>query len=374
MKAKESLIVYGTRPEAIKLAPIIWGMQADSRFEPTILVSGQQSDLLEEANQALNLIPDVDLKIMRPDQTLHWIHNRVFSGIAAFLENRRFDFMVVQGDTSTAMAAALAAFLQKIPVVHVEAGLRSHDLEAPYPEEANRRIIGQIASIHLAPTSIAKANLVNEGISEDKIHVTGNTVIDSLQHFLDRAPDKVPPALQSIDFSRKVVVVTTHRRENIGETIESIAAAVANLGREFEKTVDFAVIVHPNPAVKNMLERMLSGISSVKLLSPLAYPEMVYLLKHSKVILTDSGGLQEEASFLGKKLVILRAKTERVEAVISGNATLSGTNASQLTQTIRSAVLDEAAAPTPQSIFGDGQAADRILKILAATKALGPSV
>lgn len=365
MKTKKILISYGTRPEAIKFAPVIWEMISSSRFTPIVCVSGQHNELLESAHQSLGINPDFNLQIMKNDQSLEWIHSNVVSGVSALLEQGNYDYLLVQGDTSTAMASALAGYMQKIPVGHVEAGLRSGDNYDPYPEEGNRKIISQIADLHFAPTKTAMGNLVREGIDPGSIHVTGNTGIDTLRKVTEESEQNTPESLTAVDFSKKIITVTLHRRESFGVPLERIAKALRHVALELKSNVHLVVIVHLNPSVGRILNNTLDNIPEVSLITPLNYRDMVFLLDKSDIILTDSGGLQEEAAYLGKRVLVLREKTERVEGVETGGAILVGTEEAEITEQIRNALTDKPLPDNNRLIYGDGNAASRILNVLS---------
>ncbi|MDR6972528.1 non-hydrolyzing UDP-N-acetylglucosamine 2-epimerase [Leifsonia shinshuensis] len=361
--------VYGTRPEAIKMAPVVRALQQSPLFRPTVVLTGQHRDILDQVNTTFGVSADADLGIMTPRQTLHDITVRTMTGLQPLLDRHVPDAVLVQGDTTSAMAAALAAFERKIPVVHIEAGLRSGDLFDPFPEEANRRIIGQIASLNLAPTAHAKRNLLASGVPEARIAVTGNTVIDALHLMLDRAPAFGDPALtRALAGDAPLVLVTAHRRENHGEPMRRIGTAVRVLAARFPDHV-FVLPAHPNPAVREHLLAALGTAPNILVTAPVAFPEMVHLMDRATLILTDSGGVQEEAPALGSPVLVLRETTERPEAVLAGTSRLVGTHvetivdeaAVLLTDPVRHAAMAHAASP-----FGDGHAAARTVAALGA--------
>lgn len=361
--------VYGTRPEAIKMAPVVRALEESALFRPAVVLTGQHRHILDQVNATFGVRAEADLGIMTPRQTLHDITVRTMTGLQPLLDRHAPAAVLVQGDTTSAMAAALAAFERKIPVVHVEAGLRSGDLFDPFPEEANRRIIGQIASLNLAPTAHARRNLLASGVPEHRIAVTGNTVIDALHLMLDRSPrfeDRVLGAALAGD--APLVLVTAHRRENHGEPMRRIGTAVRVLAARFPDHV-FVLPAHPNPAVREHLVAELGAAPNIVVTSPVAFPEMVHLMDRASVILTDSGGVQEEAPALGTPVLVLRETTERPEAVLAGTSRLIGTRVETIVEEAALLLTDpvrHAAMARPASPFGDGRAADRTVAALAA--------
>lgn len=367
MKARV-MAIYGTRPEAIKLAPVIREFQG-SHVEPIIAVTGQHREMLDQVNELFGIVPDHDLNVIQPRQTLTELTGAVLRGLDTLIQTVRPELVVVQGDTTSAMAGALAAFYQRVPVVHLEAGLRSHNLALPFPEEANRKVIGQIAALHLAPTAESKANLLVEGVRNDSIAVTGNTVIDALLE-TKRAPFKGFTDRQLahvVNSGRRILLVTTHRRENLGAGMRSIGTAIARLSQKLAD-VQIVLPLHRNPTVRESLLPLLEGHPNVLLTEPVQYQEFVQLMDASHVILTDSGGVQEEAPALGKPVLVMRDTTERPEAVAAGVARLVGTDPGR----IEAAVLDlfeneESYCAMSRSInpYGDGLAAKRSVAAIA---------
>lgn len=362
------MTVYGTRPEAIKVAPVITALETDDRFDSLTVVTGQHREMLDQVNDVFGIVPDHDLDIMSHGQTLGQIFARVMSRLDPILEARRPDAVIVQGDTSTSTAAALAAFYRQIPVVHLEAGLRSGDILSPFPEEANRKITSQIASLHLAPTLRSLANLVAEGVQLENIVVTGNTVIDALYLAVERRTAFADAALAGVAASgRRIVLVTTHRRENWGDAMEGVGRALARLARRFPD-VEIVLPVHRNPVVRDAVLPHLAGLGNVTVTEPLGYGEFTHLLSLSTLVLTDSGGLQEEAPSLGKPVLVMRDNTERPEAVEAGTARLIGTAEERIVAEVHRLLTNDAAyAAMAQAInpYGDGRSAGRVLDATA---------
>ncbi|GAA4692306.1 UDP-N-acetylglucosamine 2-epimerase (non-hydrolyzing) [Promicromonospora umidemergens] len=362
------MTVYGTRPEAIKVAPVVAALEADDRFDSLTVVTGQHREMLDQVNDVFGIVPDHDLDIMSHGQTLGQIFARVMTRLDPILKARRPDAVIVQGDTSTSTAAALAAFYQQIPVIHLEAGLRSGDIMSPFPEEANRKITSQIAALHLAPTLRSLANLVAEGVPLDDIVVTGNTVIDALYLAVERRTVFTDPALARVAASgRRVVLVTTHRRENWGDAMEGVGRALARIARRFPDS-EVVLPVHRNPVVRDAVLPHLEGLPNVTVTEPLGYGEFTHLLSLSTVVLTDSGGLQEEAPSLGKPVLVMRDNTERPEAVEAGTARLIGTGEDRIVAEVnRLLTNDKAYAAMAQAVnpYGDGHSAGRVLDATA---------
>lgn len=362
------MTIYGTRPEAIKVAPIIKAIEHEDGLENIIVVTGQHREMLDQVNTMFGIEPDHDLSIMSAGQSLNGIVAKVISGVDEILEKEQPDVVIVQGDTSTVMSAAVASFNRQVPVVHLEAGLRSGDINSPFPEEANRKLASQVAALHLAPTSTSKDNLTREDVSENDIVVTGNSVIDTLMfatqtldvHFEDQRLEALQSAKHSSTLGR-VLLVTAHRRENLGTAMRDIGAAVAELARKYpELTIVFPI--HKNPKVRASIRPAVEGLENVLLIEPLAYAQFTRALSLADVVLTDSGGVQEEAPSLGKPVLVMRENTERPEAVVAGTVKLIGTNQQRLVDEV-SLLLDSeetyrgmANAVNP---YGDGQAAAR---------------
>ena len=370
MSVIKTLTVFGTRPEAIKLAPVVRAFEADPRFDSVVCVTGQHRAMLDQMLGFFGMRARHDLDVMQPDQTLTALAARTLERLQPVLDAERPDWLVVQGDTTTAMAAALGAFYNKIRVAHVEAGLRTRDKRAPYPEEVNRRMIGATADLHLAPTQAARAALLAEGEPDRNVVVTGNTGIDALYWTQDRvragqvsAPEGLEPLLDG----RRLVLVTAHRRENFDGGLAQICAAIQALVQSFE---DIAVVlpVHPNPNVKAPIEKALSHTPRVHLTQPVDYGPFVWLLDRAALILTDSGGIQEEATALGRPMLVMRDVTERPEAIASGNGLLVGAHQAAIVEQASRLLADPAALAAmarPSDVFGDGRAAGRIVEALA---------
>lgn len=358
---KRVCIILGTRPEAIKLAPVIQVFQNYSGFETQVVLTGQHREMVEQVMQLFNLKADVDLEIMQPKQSLSDITCRSLRGLEELFNTNKPDLVIVQGDTSTAFAAGLAAFYQKIPLGHVEAGLRTDNLFNPYPEEANRRLISQITQLHFAPTSLAVENLKSSGVLGE-VYLTGNTVIDALLNVAAKKPACNIPGLEWDKY--RVLLTTVHRRENWGEPLQDIAQGFLQV---LDKNPDTALLLplHRNPTVREPLQELLGNHPRIFLTEPLNYGELVGAIMRSHLLLTDSGGLQEEAPSLGKPVLVLRETTERPEAVNAGTAKLVGTQpetiAMNATELLSNSTAYEAMANAINP-FGDGLASERILQ------------
>jgi UDP-N-acetylglucosamine 2-epimerase (non-hydrolysing) len=360
---KRVCIILGTRPEAIKLAPVIQVFQKSSGFESQVILTGQHREMVEQVMQLFNIKADYDLEIMQLQQSLNDITCRSLQGLEALFKERKPDLVLVQGDTTTAFAAALAAFYQKIPVGHVEAGLRTDDIFNPYPEEANRRLISQITQLHFAPTPWAVENLHRSGVLGE-IHMTGNTVIDAL---LNIAATQAVCNVPGLDWdSYRVLLATVHRRENWGEPLLAIAQGFLEILDKFPDTA-MLLPLHRNPTVRVPLQELLGNHPRIFLTEPLDYGELVGAIGRSQLLLTDSGGLQEEAPSLGKPVLVLRDTTERPEAVTAGTAKLVGTTSENIFAAAAELLSDPnayAAMANAINPFGDGHAAERILEIV----------
>jgi UDP-N-acetylglucosamine 2-epimerase (non-hydrolysing) len=365
------LTVFGTRPEAIKLFPLLHALEADDRFESRTCVTGQHRELLEQVLAMAGIEPDRDLALMRPDQSLEGLTAALLTSLGAVMDEVRPDWVVVQGDTTTAMTAALSAYYRKIPVCHVEAGLRSGDIRHPWPEEVNRKIIGGLAALHCAPTATAAASLWAENVDPGTVHVTGNTVIDALHWVVARIRNEPELAgvlgeLERRFAGKRIIGVTTHRRENFGEGMEAIAAAIHRLSRRDDVALIFPV--HLNPNVRSVMNERLAGLANVALVEPLDYPNFARLIDLAALMLTDSGGVQEEAPALGKPVLVMRETTERPEGVEAGTAKLVGTDPDRIV-TEAERLLDDprayAAMARAHNPFGDGHSSARIADLLA---------
>jgi UDP-N-acetylglucosamine 2-epimerase (non-hydrolysing) len=366
------MVVFGTRPEAIKMMPVISALQGTPGIRARVVVTAQHRQMLDQVLELFSVVPDVDLDLMAPGQRLPDLFSRILLGMSEVLSNDPPDLVLVHGDTSTTFATALAAFYAKIPVGHVEAGLRTGNMHAPWPEEANRRLAAPLASLHFAPTLQAMDNLIAEGIATADIHVTGNTVIDALLTVTARIEHQ--PELASslamrfpfLDRSKRLLLVTGHRRENFGIGFEHICHALADLAERGD--VQIVYPVHLNPNVVEPVNRILGNKPGVVLIEPQDYLPFVYLMSRSYLILTDSGGVQEEAPSLGKPVLVMRDTTERPEAVIAGTVRLVGTDRLLITREV-SRLLDDAdaygAMSKAHNPYGDGEAAARIAAIIA---------
>lgn len=367
-------IIFGTRPEAIKLAPLVLAMKGARDFDCRVCVTGQHRHMLDQVLEVFGVIPDADLNLMKHGQTLAGLTSGAITAIDRFLDEQKPDLVLVQGDTTTALSAALASFYHRIPVGHVEAGLRTGDLEHPWPEEANRVLTTRLATLHFAPTPAARENLLREGVAAGAVFMTGNTVVDALLIALRRARELSPEIVGldagALSDGRRVVLITGHRRENFGGGFESICRAIARLAMTFPDT-SFIYPVHLNPNVREPVERLLRSAAhhNVYLIEPLPYLPFVSLMDRSTLILTDSGGVQEEAPSLGKPVLVMRDKTERPEAVAAGTVRLVGTDEERIVaETTRlmnnpDAYRVMARAHNP---YGDGHAVERILAALTA--------
>jgi len=367
----KTLCVFGTRPEAIKMAPLALALNADLRFDAKVCVTGQHRQMLDQVLDLFDLIPDFDLNIMKPGQDLSDVTSAILKGMKQVFSDFKPDVVLVHGDTATTFASTLAAYYHQIPVAHVEAGLRTGNMYSPWPEEGNRKLTGALATLHFAPTETSRQNLLREGITNG-IKVTGNTVIDALlqvvtklqkdvtlQQSLDREFDFIHP-------DSRLVLVTGHRRESFGGGFERICQALAETAKAFPD-IDIVYPVHLNPNVSEPVNRLLAGIDNIHLIEPLDYLPFVYLMNRAYLILTDSGGIQEEAPSLGKPVLVMRDTTERPEAVAAGTVKLVGTDVAAITSGLRTLLTDER---TYQSMayahnpYGDGKACLRIIDTL----------
>lgn len=368
---KKILFLFGTRPEAIKMAPLIKCFSADHRFEIKVAITAQHREMLDQVMSFFDIKADYDLDIMSPNQTLHNLTSDLVSQITnEILLKESFDFVFVQGDTTTVLAAALASFYQKIKIIHIEAGLRSFDMHSPFPEEMNRVLTSKLAEIHFCPTEISKQNLFRENITKN-VFVVGNTVIDALLIGLEKVKQSSEIALLEkysfIDFNKKLILVTCHRRENFGKPFEEICSAILEIARNFENEVQIVYPVHLNPNVKEVAHRMLQ-MDNIKLISPLEYPELIWIMDKSNIILTDSGGIQEEAPSLGKPVLVLREVTERTEGVIAGTAILVGAHKEKIVTEISRLLLDlnyYSSISRASNPYGDGKTSEKIVEILS---------
>lgn len=372
MNNKKVMVVFGTRPEAIKMAPVVAALVGTPGIETLVAVTAQHRQMLDQVLELFEINPDDDLDVMEPGQSLPGAFSKILIGIGRVIEQRRPDLVLVHGDTSTTFATALAAFYAKVPIGHVEAGLRTGDMQAPWPEEANRRLTAPLTRLHFAPTERSSANLLAEGTTPADVHVTGNTVIDALLAVVDKIERQPELELQLkarfpfLDPSKKLILVTGHRRENFGDGFEQMCGALAELADRGD--VQIVYPVHLNPNVQEPVNRILSDRSGVVLIEPQDYLPFVYLMKRSHLILTDSGGVQEEAPSLGKPVLVMRDTTERPEAVEAGTVKLVGTDRRRIVEEA-SRLLDDPreyqAMSRAHNPYGDGKASGRIASTIA---------
>ena len=381
---KKVMLVFGTRPEAIKMAPLVKEFQARaSEFETIVCVTGQHREMLKQVLELFGIKPDYDLEIMKEGQDLYDVTTRVLLGMREVLKKTKPDVVLVHGDTTTSTAAALAAFYQQIPVGHVEAGLRTHNIYSPWPEEMNRQLTGRMASYHFAPTELSRKNLLAEGIATDRIFITGNTVIDALQQVVTRVKgnadlrNEVSRKLlqfgydvNRLEAGRRLVLITGHRRENFGEGFLNICRAIQTLSKRFPE-VDFVYPMHLNPNVRKPIREIfgdnLGGLDNLFFIEPLEYLQFVTLMDRSSIVLTDSGGIQEEAPGLGKPVLVMRDTTERPEAVKAGTVKLVGTDYNQIVDNVEKLLTDNAAyaeMSRANNPYGDGKACSYIADAL----------
>lgn len=371
------LTVFGTRPEAIKMAPLVQALAQDPAFDSRLCVTAQHREMLDQVLRLFKLQPDYDLNIMRPEQGLTEITCRILDGMKTVLLDFKPDIVLVHGDTTTTLAASLAAFYQQIPVGHVEAGLRTGDLASPWPEEGNRKLTGHLARLHFTPTSRSRQNLLQENLPDARIIVTGNTVIDALLWVRDRVLDDATLNAQLasrypfLHPDKKLVLVTGHRRESFGGGFERICSALAQIARQ-HPDAQIVYPVHLNPNVSEPVNRILSGIENIILIDPQEYLPFVWLMNRAWLILTDSGGIQEEAPSLGKPVLVMRDTTERPEAVDAGTVKLVGTDIDRIVASVSELLTDDdawQAMSHAHNPYGDGKACGRILQALKDNRA-----
>lgn len=376
-KTKKIMLVFGTRPEAIKMAPLVHRLKAEPEFfDIQVCVTAQHRQMLDQVLRIFEIVPDIDLDVMKPGQDLFDVTTAVLQGMKGVFEKNKPDAVLVHGDTTTTLAAAMAGFYAGVPVGHVEAGLRTHDLYAPFPEEFNRQVASRVTRWHFVPTEVSRANLIAERVEDESITVTGNTVIDALYWVLNRidsdgsrSAQLIQSLNQALPFdwqSDRFVLITGHRRENFGDGFLQICEALYEMASKFNN-VHFVYPVHLNPNVQKPVHNILAGLSNVHLVEPLDYEPFVYLLKHSYVVLTDSGGIQEEAPSLGKPVLVMRDVTERPEAVDAGTVELVGANKKRIISGVSRLLEDEAhysKMSHAHNPYGDGKACDRILAVL----------
>ena len=366
------LTVFGTRPEAIKMAPLVHALAKDPHFEAKVCVTAQHREMLDQVLKLFSIVPEYDLNIMQPGQGLTEITCRILEGLKPVLESFKPDVVLVHGDTTTTMAASLAAFYQRIPVGHVEAGLRTGDLSSPWPEEGNRTLTGHLATYHFAPTETSRQNLLRENIADNRIAVTGNTVIDALFWVRDRVlsdealRNELTQRYPFLANGKKMILVTGHRRESFGRGFEQICHALAEIAAN-NPDVQIVYPVHLNPNVSEPVKRILGHVENVMLIEPQDYLPFVWLMNRAWLILTDSGGIQEEAPSLGKPVLVMRVMTERPEAVSAGTVCLVGTDSQRIVNEVTRLLQDESAYQAmsrAHNPYGDGQACHRILSAL----------
>ena len=371
---KKVMLVFGTRPEAIKMAPLVHAVSAHPQLEALTVVTAQHRQMLDQVLEIFDIKPDVDLDIMQPGQSLPSVTARILQGMTPVFDELKPDIVLVHGDTSTTLSAALAAFYAKIPVGHVEAGLRTGDMQAPWPEEMNRRLTSPLSSLHFAPTASSRANLLREGIADESIHVTGNTVIDALLQMDERIrtdaalQEQMRNRFQFLDATKPLILVTGHRRENFGGGFERICKALGTIAKR--RDVQIVYPVHLNPNVQEPVRRHLSGLENVHLIEPQDYLPFVYLMQQAHIILTDSGGVQEEAPSLGKPVLVMRDTTERPEALDAGTVELVGTDDERIVAALER-LLDDPVEYSRMSEahnpYGDGNACQRTVDAIVAT-------
>ncbi len=361
------MAVFGTRPEAIKMAPLVKRLKEAEGIEAVLCVTAQHREMLDQVLDLFHLVPDYDLNIMKPNQTVSMITANVLTGIEEVLIKERPDIVLVHGDTTTTFAAALASFYQQIKVGHVEAGLRTYNKYSPWPEEMNRVLTGHIADIHFAPTERNRQNLLREGVSDDRIFIVGNSVIDALLEVAGKPYEFGDETLKNLDFeNRRVITVTCHRRENLGENMEHIFGAIRMIAEEFDD-VEIVYPVHLNPKVRATADKVLGGAERVHLIEPLIYQPFVNLMARSYFIVTDSGGMQEEAPSLGKPVLVVRRETERPEAIEAGTVKLAGVDRDEIYSMMKRLLTDESeynAMAHAVNPYGDGHACERMVEIL----------
>ncbi len=361
------MIVYGTRPDAVKMAPVINEFKNDSSIQTIVCTTAQHRETIDMVNRIFGIIPDYDLNIMKKSQSLEYVTSAIMNKFSALLDKESPDIVLVHGDTATCLICSLASFYKKIPVGHVEAGLRTHDIYSPFPEEMNRKLVASLATLHFSPTELNKANLLNENIPVENIFITGNTGIDTLDTTVDNNYVFECDLLNKLDFDNKrVITLTAHRRENLGKPLEDICRAVLGIAERFVDVV-FVYPVHPNPAVRETVYPLLGGRENIILTDFISVSDNHNLMKRSYMVMTDSGGLQEEAPALGKPVLVLRKETERPEAVEMGTVKLSGIEKDQIVADAVELLTDPIAydkMATAVNPYGDGRASSRILAIV----------
>lgn len=365
---KRVLLVFGTRPEAIKMAPIVNALKKEEGIETSVVVTAQHREMLDQVLDLFGIVPDLDLDLMRPSQGLAPLFSGILNNVTLALQSQRPDLVLVHGDTTTTLAASLAAFYSRIPLGHVEAGLRTGNIRSPWPEEANRRLVTPLADLHFAPTNLARKNLIAEGIKEDSVYVTGNTVIDALLSVAGRIQndpnvrDQLNTEFHYLDCKKRVILVTGHRRESFGDSFNQVCLALHKISQRDDVQVLYTL--HPNPKAQESAKRLLTGLPNVLLIPPQEYVRFVYLMMKAHLVVTDSGGIQEEAPSLGKPVLVTRNVTERAEAIEAGTVRLVGANPEHIISTIETLLDNErrySAMASAANPYGDGSAALRIV-------------
>lgn len=373
MENKKILTVFGTRPEAIKMAPLVHALNEDERFDARCCVTAQHREMLDQVLELFELTPDYDLNLMKQGQTLNDVTSRILTELKPVLEEFKPDVVLVHGDTATTFAASLAAYYEQIKVGHVEAGLRTDNIYSPWPEEGNRKLTGALTNYHFAPTETSKQNLLNENVADESISITGNTVIDALLMVKNKieTDEELEAQLSAqfpfLDINKKLILVTGHRRESFGGGFERICQSLVHIARA-HSDVQVVYPVHLNPNVREPVNRILQDVDNIHLVEPQQYLPFIYLMSRAHIILTDSGGIQEEAPSLGKPVLVMRDTTERPEAVAAGTVQLVGTDMDKIITGLEALLTDEAAYQKmsfAHNPYGDGQACQRILDRLA---------
>lgn len=367
----KNLIVFGTRPEAIKMAPLVKEFKKHTElFDTRVCVTAQHREMLDQVLDFFEIIPDYDLDLMKPNQNLYSLTSDIILGLKSLLEDFKPDYVYVHGDTTTTMATSIAAFYSGAKVCHVEAGLRTHNKLSPFPEEINRQVTGRIADVHFAPTVTSKNNLLQENVAESTVLITGNTVIDALLESANRVQEikneEIDFLKNEIDFSKRIILVTGHRRENHGHGFINICAALKEIALQ-NPNVQIIYPVHLNPNVKGPVYEILGDVTNIKLINPLAYPAFVWLMNQSTLIITDSGGVQEEAPSLGKPVLVMRDTTERPEAVEAGTVILVGTDKNRIIEECNSLLNNQEQYEQMSALhnpYGDGKACERIVNYI----------
>jgi len=372
--AKRVMVIYGTRPEAVKMAPLIKAIDASDVLEPIVVSTGQHREMMDKVNNWFGIKPHVDLGVFRQGSSLNELAARILTDLDPVLETEKPDAVVIQGDTTTVAIAAIACFYRLIPIVHLEAGLRSGDIHSPFPEEANRKIAGQVAGLHLAPTNTSKTNLLREGVDSNKVVVAGNTVVDALRWTADQPVSFSDDRLQAeLEADRPMILLTAHRRENWGEPMRRIGAAIAAIARKYPEYL-IVFPAHANPLVRAQIVPAVQGLDNVLACDPLDYPEFVHAQKWAHIVLTDSGGVQEEAPSFGTPVLVLRENTERPEAVDAGTVKLIGTEVGRMVHEVSTLIDDPseyALMSRTVNPYGDGRAGERSAAAIAELLRVG---